>query len=365
MAEKLQKKLANFQVEHHETLLNYYKEKMEWWRVQTDVDKSRCRVCWLRSHQCYCKTLAQKKAVYDAWLPKPNIKVCMYYNAVEIARSANTAHVLEATCPDIVYPIILGDLEKEKQLMDDIERENKENAPQTCIMFPSKEAKLLSDWMAARPAAVADRPIRLVMLDGTYPGATRIAKYMINCCTARGISAPLVKLDLVGDSCKSAVAGMMYQPGKDKICTYQATVMAMQQAGVDPKLCECLHRDLQDWIGYILTAKVKLGKTQPRNSMRNVMDVTPDDFIAQTLVSNPSAVCACDSTYHENVQLLRAYMCCCVIHTVHVYAPFIFVGTNTIKTQPQPRQASRSQQQRAQERHPADQTRRLHRTKHW
>jgi hypothetical protein len=54
---------------------------------------------------------------------------------------------------------------------------------------------------------------------------------------------------------------------------------------VDPALCALLHQDLQDWIGYILKTKVKLGKTKPRNSMKHVMDVTPDEFIAQTLVS--------------------------------------------------------------------------------
>lgn len=305
--DKLQQRLSNFQVDHHESVLNCYKEKMEWWRVQTDVDKSRCKVCWLRSHQCYCETLKQKKATYDSWEPKPNVNVCMYYNPVEIARSANTAHVLEATCPGIVYSIIQGDLQKEKELMDDIEREYRDNEPQTVIMFPSKDAKLLSEWMAARPTAVSDKPVRLVMLDGTYPGATRIAKYMIKCCAVRKIPAPLVKLDLEGDSCKSAVAGMMYQPGKDKICTYQATVMAMQQAGVDPALCSSLHRDLQDWIGYILTSKVKLGKTKPRNSMKHVMDVTPDEFVAQKLVRTLS----CATELHAGAIVICV---CCVIY---------------------------------------------------
>jgi DTW domain-containing protein YfiP len=212
--EKLRKKLSNFQVNHHDTLVSYYKEKMEWWRLQTDVEKQRCKVCWLRIHQCYCETLRKKREVYTSWEPKPNASVCMYYNAVEIARSANTAHVLEATCPHLVYSIIQGDLDKEKQLMDEIEREFRENDPQTCIMFPSKDAKLLSEWMAARPVREFSAPVRLVMLDGTFPGAARIAKYMINCCALRGIPAPLVKLDLEGDACKSAVAGMMYQPGQ-------------------------------------------------------------------------------------------------------------------------------------------------------
>jgi hypothetical protein len=65
--------------------------------------------------------------------------------------------------------------------------------------------------------------------------------------------------------------------------------MALQQAGVDAKLCESLHGDLRDWIGYILSSKVKLGKTKPRNSMKYVMDVSPSDIVAEKLVSGSTA----------------------------------------------------------------------------
>jgi DTW domain-containing protein YfiP len=89
---------------------------------------------------------------------------------------------------------------------------------------------LLSEWMASRPLHAKSKPVRLIMLDGTFPAASRLAKYLMRCCDLRGIQpSPIVKLDLENDCCKSALAGMMYQPGRDKICTYQATVMAMQQ----------------------------------------------------------------------------------------------------------------------------------------
>ena len=280
-------RLKNFSVDHHETLHKSYREKMDWWREVTEVEKRRCKTCWLRSHQCYCAVLNIKKEKYEAWLPRPHIKVCIYYNPMEISRTANTAHQLEATCPFACNSIVYGDIEKERELMNDIENEYKEGCPQTCIMFPSNDAMLLSEWMDQRPPASAGKPIRLIMLDGTFPGASRQAKYLMNCCALRGIPAPVVKLDLEGDACKSAVAGVMYQPGRDKICTYQAIVMAMQQAKVDPAFCASLSQDLEDWIGYILQMKVKLGKSKPRESMRTIMDVTPTDFIADALVSPP------------------------------------------------------------------------------
>lgn len=278
------KKLVNFNVNHHETLHISYSEKIKWWHNETDIEKRRCKACWLRTSQCFCSVLHKKRDVYEAWTPKPNINVCIYYNSIEIARTANTAHSLEVTCPSICNSLVYGDLENEVKLLDDIQREYEEGQPQTCIMFPSNSAMLLSEWMQARPATCTDKPIRLIMLDGTFPGASRQAKYLMGCCAVRGIPAPLVKLDLEGGACKSAVAGMMYQPGKDKICTYQAIVMAMEQAKVDPAFCNSLHRDLEDWIAYILKSKVKLGKSKPRNSMKTVMDITPTDLIANALV---------------------------------------------------------------------------------
>jgi DTW domain-containing protein YfiP len=281
----IDRKLVNFDANHHETLHVSYREKMKWWHNETEVERRRCKTCWLRSHQCYCETLTKKRESYEKISPKPNVNVCIYYNPVEIGRSANTAHSLEATCPFICNSIIYGDLEKETALLDEIEAEYKNNALQTCIMFPCNEAKLLSEWMGGRPATMSEKPIRLVMLDGTFPGASRQAKFLMNCCALRGVPAPLVKLDLEDGACKSAMMGIMHPPGKDKICTLQATVMAMQQAKVDPVFCQSLFDDLNDWIKYILKAKVKLGKTKEKTCMKYVMDVTPTELVVELLVS--------------------------------------------------------------------------------
>ena len=97
---------------------------------------------------------------------------------------------------------------------------------------------------------------RLVALDGTYGQANRQWKYLTHALallssqaqptsdtssTTTSTSAPatvsnqkvesssprplmklpVVKLDLEAGQCDSVLAGIMHQPGKDKICTYQ------------------------------------------------------------------------------------------------------------------------------------------------
>lgn len=41
----------------------------------------------------------------------------------------------------------------------------------------------------------------------------------------KSVKLPVVKLDLEYGTCDSVLAGIMHQPGKDKICTYQVTVL--------------------------------------------------------------------------------------------------------------------------------------------
>ena len=40
----------------------------------------------------------------------------------------------------------------------------------------------------------------------------------------RSVKLPVVKLDLESGTCDSVLAGIMHQPGKDKICTYQVKI---------------------------------------------------------------------------------------------------------------------------------------------
>ena len=40
----------------------------------------------------------------------------------------------------------------------------------------------------------------------------------------KSVKLPVVKLDLESGTCDSVLAGIMHQPGKDKICTYQVNL---------------------------------------------------------------------------------------------------------------------------------------------
>lgn len=113
---------------------------MEWWDLQTKTLKERCSLCWLRKQQCYCHIIASKRDIYEKEILskyKPNVDILMYYNYMEIGRSANTAHYLHAVCPFICSSsIIFGDVEDEIKLLDDMENEFKSESPQTVILFP-------------------------------------------------------------------------------------------------------------------------------------------------------------------------------------------------------------------------------------
>jgi hypothetical protein len=131
------------------------------------------------------------------------------------------------------------------------------------------------------------KPVKLVMLDGTYPCASRQLKHIAGACKIRKIPIPVVKLDLTDGFCKSAIAGIMSQPGKEKICTYQALVMAMRQVGTESHFCDELFLELEYWLIHILKQKVKLGKN-PHAVHRRVVDgvdSTPESYLEHLIVS--------------------------------------------------------------------------------
>ena len=284
----MSKRLENFDVDHHETFKVSFAGKRGWWKQETEVTKQRCKLCWVRIQDCYCKTLLKKREELETIQSEAksqgelDFKVCMYYHYMEIGRSANTAHVFEALCPSVTEPLIFGDVENENKLIEDIHRESVNNEPVTCLMYPSPDAMLLSDWMASRPNK--SLPVRLVALDGTYPMARRQVKYLNSRCQLLNCKIPLVKLDLKDGACKSAIAGIMSQPGKDKICTFQALVMAMRQINIRSAYCDHLTQDLEDWLVHILRTKIKFGKTHVPNTVPDV-DNEPNEFVLAVLVS--------------------------------------------------------------------------------
>lgn len=90
----------------------------------------------------------------------------MYYHYQELGRSANTAHLYEAVCPSAKFEkVVFGDTEAEVKLVQDILTETMNEEPVTCVLYPSKDAILLSDWIKQRPASCKDKPIRYC----TYP----------------------------------------------------------------------------------------------------------------------------------------------------------------------------------------------------
>ena len=85
----------------------------------------------------------------------------MYYHYQELGRSANTAHLYEAVCPTAKFEkVVFGDTEAEVKLVQDILTETINDEPVTCVLYPSKDAILLSDWIKQRPASCKDKPIR-------------------------------------------------------------------------------------------------------------------------------------------------------------------------------------------------------------
>lgn len=279
--------LGKFDPDHHVTTRVSAAGKMEWWNTQTTAEvDGRCPVCWIRTTDCFCKTILQKRLELEPLKSDREFKILMYYHYMEIGRSANTAHLFDALCPDLSEKLIFCDLEGERKLINDIRHEYENSQPVTCVLYPSEDAILLSDWLAQRPPECKDKPVRLVALDGTYPMARRQVKYLRSCCELQNVPLPLVKLDLKDGICKSAIAGIMSQPGKDKICTFQAIVMAMRQLHLSSALCDHLTADLEDWLAHILKKKIKFGKNAAKvRAPIEGVDRAPASYLARILVS--------------------------------------------------------------------------------
>lgn len=295
-------------VRHHPTVPGTMYALCARWKGNCDnpdLQGGRCERCWTRKAQCYCTHLAEQRKVYAPVAPEApdainplSIKGCeviMYYAPKELGRTPNTAHLFEELLPYCTRRIIIGDEMEEQKLIAEMVQEYRDGKPRTCIMYPTADAQLLSHWSEKAKALWAassdstgtgstlngqhqpDLPIRLIALDGTYSCAGRLYKHLHRCMTValagpgadksanpigpNGLNVvPVVKLDLADGGCRSAMAGIMQQPGKEKICTYQAVVMALQQLGESPAACALLHKDLDRWIEYILENSIKMCK---------------------------------------------------------------------------------------------------------
>lgn len=303
---------------HHWSTIQAYGSKLERWKAHTDEavpgekiqvhssNHNRCGTCWLRHHQCYCKTANVRRDYYQPKLDTEysNCEIIMYYHYMEIGRSANTAHFFQMLCPSITSTLMFGDVENETKLFDAMKAEAESGEGlRTCILYPGTTAVLMHDWIAEQEekdrrasatrsssrfwAHNPQRKYRLIALDGTYGQANKLMKHIENTLTGKlgergmrklqglqldetagdsdanefqelheglnrfkhnggkkgckaavvrpdnipempfyvpnyNIPVPVVKLYLgPSGGCKSAIAGIMYQPRIDTLCTFQ------------------------------------------------------------------------------------------------------------------------------------------------
>ena len=206
----LLKKMENFDINHHETVRHSFSCHMTKWYKELDSG-SRCRVCWLRSYQCYCQVLNRRKADYQQYLEEAKLKykIMMYYHYIEIGRSPNTAHVFEALCPQVCDKVLFGDSEQEIKLMETMLQDFKSGENSYCILYPTSTAVTIGEWMESRQTTNPGKPVTMIALDGTYSQALRQFKHLKKCAVMYGFELPAVKLDLGEKGCESAISGMM------------------------------------------------------------------------------------------------------------------------------------------------------------
>jgi DTW domain-containing protein YfiP len=223
-----------------------------------------------------------------------NCEVIMYYATKELGRTPNTAHIFESLLPYCSSRLVQGDEMREQQLIAEMVAEHRSGQVRTCILYPTKESQLLSEWSKAARATWSIAPaaeggggtdgeesvssasvreeqpmkVRLIALDGTYACASRLYRHLDRCLRAAlgssdpdSVVVPVVKLDLGAGGVRSAILGIMEQPGAEKVCTFQALVLAFKQLDESPKLCSSLLRDLDAWLEHILSMNIKMTKS--------------------------------------------------------------------------------------------------------
>ena len=234
---------------HHEKTGISYSAKIEWWKDEIESGRRCCR-CWLRKYECFCSKISKMKLDLSKFQEKISTRMCIYYHYQELGRSANTAHLYEAifnsqngnenlsesTIHSSCETLRFGDYDKEMEFLRELNEEQENNCPVTCVLYPSSKSIPLSEWMAARPVSTTqNRSVRLVVLDGTYPQASRQFKYLSHAFQLLyQKEVPVVRLDLGDTPVRSALYGIQSQPGINKLCSYQAMILAVRQIGQTP-----------------------------------------------------------------------------------------------------------------------------------
>lgn len=277
---------------YHQTFRDHYENHINDWNTAVDVSRLRCGQCWLRKYDCRCSYLTERRDFYHKALSAANVRICIYYHFMEIGRSANTAHVFPLICPDYTTTVIHGDKSAEDALIEQIIQETLDGSSRTCLLYPCRDSISLDEWLhqpgeSMHLQQTSEKPkLRLIILDGTYRAAAQLLRFIqknmqTNHSLANSIS--LVHLNLP-ENTRSAAAGFMYQPAKDKICSFQAIALAVHEVLKDQGLLNALTEELDNWIMHILNSRVKNGKHKEKASIKDV-DNSPAEYVKEIIVS--------------------------------------------------------------------------------
>jgi DTW domain-containing protein YfiP len=122
-----------------------------------------CQTCWLLTHLCVCQSLT----------PISNFphQVAIYMHFREYKRTTNTGIIAHNLLPQNSNIFYYGIHEEELKFTNYIE----EGLYDVCALFPSKDAMDIEEWKSSRSG---DRPIKVVLLDGTWKQGKRMARHI-------------------------------------------------------------------------------------------------------------------------------------------------------------------------------------------
>jgi len=137
---------------------------LTWYQSKKDPERW-CEACWLLKTACVCDNFA-------ALGPPPSLEghqVVVYMHYKEYKRASNTGNL--ATTLLGAERFLFG-IDKEDQ---NFSENLKDSHFAPCVLFPSLDAVDLEEWKESLPSG---QPIKLIIVDGTWTQAKRVAKHI-------------------------------------------------------------------------------------------------------------------------------------------------------------------------------------------
>jgi DTW domain-containing protein YfiP len=200
-------------------------------RVQRKVDelakRNRCAKCWFHANDCICS----KFPPLDFSL---NVAFFIYIHYIELYNAGNDVKILLNAAAKQTEMFIFGRDGDDERLRERI-RGNELN---TVLLFPSDDALSVEQVRssltptAAATATQTDKPIQIIVVDGTWRQAKNMCKHF-----KKNISNK-VRLVKLSPTTLSVYARTQTEP--DRISTIEAIGLLVQELGEAPAVCEAI-----------------------------------------------------------------------------------------------------------------------------